>query len=284
MLRYDWFGFSGIDLYVPLRLALEICDDDDNFVYDLTDLVGGGYIEKDEDFAKLATEFYAAGHSSSSKTIVLTEGSSDTWIIADSLKLLYPHLADYFSFMDFELANMEGGASHLARIVKAFAGAGIVNKVLAIFDNDTAGEEAIQTLRDTQLPGNLRVIQLPPLDFLRRYPTQGPTGRFAMDVNGLAGSIELYLGIDVLAENGNSIPVQWKSYSSALSQYQGEVLDKSGIQRRFKSKVRDAEDGAATENADWSGMAAILAAIFSAFHSYDREMILAEGLEQYTRG
>ena len=60
------------------------------------------------------------------------------------MQLLYPHLADYFTFMDFEGARVGGGAGNLANIVKAFAGAGIVNKIIAIFDNDTAGEAAIQ--------------------------------------------------------------------------------------------------------------------------------------------
>lgn len=275
MLRNDWYGFSGGDFYVPLRLALEVCGDESSFIYDLTDLVNGGYFDGNDDFVKFATEFFAAEHRSNSKTIILTEGSSDSWIISASLKLLYPHLADYFTFIDFELTKMEGGSAHLARIVKAFAGAGIVNKILAIFDNDTAGKEAIQGL-GTQLPGNLCVVQLPSLDALRSYPTEGPTGRAAMDVNGLAGSIELYLGADVLCETGKPIPVQWKSYSSILGQYHGEVRDKTGIQRRFKSKLRALEKGSLDENADWSGVRAILAAVFSAFHAFDAEIILNE--------
>lgn len=275
MLRTDWYGYSGVDFYVPLRLALEVCDAEDNLVYDLTELVNGGYFRSNDDFVKFATEFFAVEHRSNSKTIILTEGSSDSWIISDSLKLLYAHLADYFTFMDFELTKMEGGSAHLARIVKAFAGAGIVNKILAVFDNDTAGKEAIQSL-GTQLPANLRAVQLPPLDALRSYPTEGPTGCVAMDVNGLAGSIELYLGADVLCENGKPIPVQWKSYSATLGQYHGEVRDKAGIQRRFKSKLRAFEKGTSTENADWSGVRAILAAIFSAFHAFDAEIILDE--------
>ncbi len=248
---------------------------DDNFVYDLTDLVNGGYFSDNDDFVKFATEFFDAEHRSNSKTIILTEGSSDGWIISDSLKLLYPHLADYFTFMDFKLTKMEGGSAHLARIVKAFAGAGIVNKVLAIFDNDTAGKEAIQSF-GSQLPGNLRVMQLPPIDVLRHYPTEGPTGCAAMDVNGLAGSIELYLGADVICENGRPIPVQWKSYSSPVGQYHGEVRDKTGIQKRFKSKLRALETGTSNENADWSGVRAILATVFSAFHAFDAEIILDE--------
>ena len=110
-----------------------------------------------------------AQYASGSKVIILTEGKSDGWIIAGAMKLLYPHLLGYFTFMDFELARVGGGAPQLANIVKSFAGAGIVNKVIALFDNDTIGKEAVQNLQQLKLPGNLRVLNLPDLPTLRKY-------------------------------------------------------------------------------------------------------------------
>jgi hypothetical protein len=117
-----------------------------------------------------------AQYASGSKVIILTEGKSDGWIVSGAMKLLYPHLLDYFTFMDFELARVGGGAPQLANIVKSFAGAGIVNKVIALFDNDTIGKEAVQNLQQLKLPGNLRVLNLPDLPTLRKYPTTGPGG------------------------------------------------------------------------------------------------------------
>ena len=38
------------------------------------------------------------------------------------------------------------------------------------------------------MPGNIKVLHYPPLEFLRSYPTVGPTGELVMDINGLAGS------------------------------------------------------------------------------------------------
>lgn len=64
--------------------------------------------------------------------MILTEGRSDASLLNDALHLLYPHLADYFSFMDF--AEYGGGAGQLANLVRAFSGAGIVNRVVALFD------------------------------------------------------------------------------------------------------------------------------------------------------
>jgi hypothetical protein len=78
--------------------------------------------------------------------------------------------------MDFNAARVEGGASQLAKIVRSFAGAGIVNKVIAIVDNDTAGEESVRSLKQIRPPGNLTALKLPELPLLRTYPTIGPSG------------------------------------------------------------------------------------------------------------
>jgi len=284
MLQSEWYGFPGVDLNVPLRLALELCTEKDNFVYDLTDLILQEYFHKDEDFVALASEFTAGEYGARSKIIILTEGRSDGWILSESMKLLYPHLSDYFTFMDFEGARVEGGASHLARIVKSFAGAGIANRVVAIFDNDTAGEEAIRSLGRIKLPGNLCVLKLPELKRLRKYPTIGPSGRKTMNVNGLAASIELYLGEDVLREDGKLAKVQWSVYNAVIGKYQGGVIEKDKIYERFKEKLaRQKNCPNLAQDQNWSGLHAIMSSIFSAFHHFDQKLILAEQLEKYDR-
>lgn len=45
-------------------------------------------------------------------------------------------------------------------------------------------------------------MRLPDLEFLKSYPTLGPNGLANMDINGVAASIELYLGNDVLRGDG----------------------------------------------------------------------------------
>jgi hypothetical protein len=275
MLDHDWYGYPGLDLNVALRLALEICSDGDEFIYDVTDLILSGDYSSDEDFASYALDASSDDYSSYSKTIVVTEGRSDSWIIAESLKLLCPHLADYFTFMDFEGARVSGGAGSLANIVKAFAGAGIINRVVAIFDNDTAGEVAIRSLRNINVPANIQILKLPELSILRKYPTIGPTGSSAMNVNGIAASIELYLGTDVLSdEQGELAPVQWTGYESSLGKYQGEVLSKDKIHERFKRRLGACTaDPSMVGQTDWAGVRAILSAIFAAFHELDRNLI-----------
>ena len=63
-----------------------------------------------------------------------------------------------------------------------------------------------------------------------------------MDVNGLAGSLEIYLGKDVLeSKEGYFIPVQWTAYSRRIKAYQGEVIDKQNIHERFRRKLQACE-------------------------------------------
>ena len=88
-----------------------------------------------------------------------------------------------------------------------------------------------------------------------------------LDVNGLAASIELYLGSDVLRRpNGSVAPVQWKGYVESVASYQGEVLGKTELQAAFLRKLALAErDPAERTRQDWSGIDAILQVIFGAF-------------------
>ncbi|MFH9039032.1 hypothetical protein ACH4FA_06665 [Streptomyces sp. NPDC017966] len=205
--------------------------------------------------------------------VVLTEGKTDVEILRPSLELLAPHLVDFIKFMDYG-GRPPGGASILVNTVRAFAAAGIANRVVAIFDNDTAASDAIRKLDQGKLPNNIQVRQYPPLEIAARYPTLGPPtedslkGQISLaDVNGLAGSIELYLGRDVLERpDGILSPVQWKSYIEGSRSYQGEVMGKAQLQEKFKAKMDAAlRDKSVLESQDWSGIQAIIDVIITAF-------------------
>jgi hypothetical protein len=143
----DRFGFPGSgDVRCAIRLALEAFDDDAPIFYDLDDVVSREVYVSHTDLFSHADYLCSRDSEDSLRIIVLTEGSSDKWILQRSLRLLTPHLAEYFTFMDFDGARIEGGAGALANIVKAFAGVGIQNKILALFDNDTAGRSALRKL------------------------------------------------------------------------------------------------------------------------------------------
>jgi hypothetical protein len=279
MLKHDldgwWNGFPSYEIRHAIRLALEVCADD-VAVYDLTDLVLSEMFSASDDMVAHADSLLTEDVARTRRLVVLTEGSTDRWMIERSLRLLYPHLADYFRFMDFEGARVAGGAGPLAGMVKAFVGAGIANRVVALFDNDTAGAAAIRSLSQVSIPPNIKVMQYPSLPLASEYPTLGPSGDVVMNVNGLACSIELYLGRDVLMNDGRLHPVQWKGFDEGLRRYQGEITNKSQIQERFEAKLRQAEMcPSEIKEHDWSGMSLILEQLLAAFHADDALELLA---------
>lgn len=103
--------------------------------------------------------------------------------------------------MDFG-KGAEGSASAIMKAVSSFIGAGVTNRIVAIADNDTAAHDAMKKMKASELPANVRLLHYPSLGFLASYPSLGPQSFEAvlMDVNGLAGSLELYLGTQVLAK------------------------------------------------------------------------------------
>jgi hypothetical protein len=259
-------GYFALDLRCLIRLACALVGTDDIVEQDLTEVVNAGYYDRDDDVCADAIRGLTSDYPSNSKQIILAEGSSDTAIIREALSLLYPHLADYFSFFDFDLSRAQGGAGQLVGIVKAFVSAGVSNRIVALFDNDTAAREARRALDRVSLPSNVAVLYYPALESLREYPTEGPTGPMLFDVNGLAASIELYLGVDVLTLDGTRSPVQWRGFSEAIGAYQGEVMHKAQLQSAFWEKVeRCKANSEAMDAADWDGLDTILNAIFTAF-------------------
>jgi len=261
------FGFFGSDIRCLIRVACEVATKPSEVIQDITDLVDEGYYAPNEPVCQHSIDSLTLGHLENSNRIVLTEGSTDTQVLSASLKLLYPHLSAYYSFLDFDNARVPGGAGQLTSIVKWFAAAGIGNRIIAIFDNDSAALDAMMALTHLRLPSNIAVRRYPDIELLRSYPTIGPSGNTNLDVNGLAASIELYFGLDVLRRSdGSLLPVQWKGYVSSIARYQGEVLGKDKIKTAFELKLAKAYSNPLEQaRQDWSGIDSILRVIFDAF-------------------
>ncbi len=202
------------------------------------------------------------------KIIVLTEGSSDANILKRSLNLLYPHLMKYYSFMDFDSAIVPGGSGALANYTKSFIGSNIKNRIISLFDNDTAGYAAARPLAKLFIPDNFRILHLPNIELALNYPTLGPTGLIFTDINQSACSIELYFGRDILTMNDLLCPIQWMGFDKGLSKYQGEITEKNNLQQRFNNKLTACEsDNTLVENYDWADMKKVLLTIFNAFNT-----------------
>ncbi len=79
--------------------------------------------------------------------------------------------------------------------MKAFIAAGVANRFVAIADNDTAAHTHLAELKSRQLPEGCRLLHYPDLPLLADYPVLDPTSSEMTrdDVNGIAGSLEMYL-------------------------------------------------------------------------------------------
>lgn len=199
--------------------------------------------------------------------LILTEGKSDTEILSIAIQAMYPEFSDLFQFVDFQEFSIEGGASMLTKMVKAFAGVRINQSILALFDNDAAGlaerrhVDCIQTL-----PTNIKTMVLPDLELAKDYPTIGPEGTRHMDVNGAASSIELFLGKEALTDRDGSLhPIRWTAWNKQIKLYQGALEHKDDITKRFQARMKKGGDPT-TLRAEFSEMDQLLNAIFSAFH------------------
>jgi hypothetical protein len=266
--REDFYwGFPCDDMRCFFRALLEVVPDTAFVTQELTDLFDGGYYANDARVVELASQELKGSYSINAPVVVLTEGPTDSVAIRAALEVLYPHLAGYYSFMDLAVRS-PGGAGSLVHVVKSFAGAGIENRVVALFDNDTAGYAAASILRGVTLPPTVRVLHYPDLAFAKRYPTIGPTGKSVQDINGSACSIELYFGIDVLTESCQLSPVQWKGFDDRLRRYQGEIQNKDSLKNRFLTKVSNArKDPTILASQDWSAMRQLLSVLFDAFNA-----------------
>lgn len=201
--------------------------DSDIAVLDISDLAEAGWL--DYDLENFITE----------PPIILTEGITDIETLKKALHVIYPKLESNVRFLDTSF-RPETNAAAVVKMIKSFAAAGINNRILAILDNDAAASEAMTNLPRI-LPNNIKVIQYPELDLMTSYPTIGPQGEINMNINGLAGSIEMYMGKDILTGNdGNLELVQWGGYMNRVKKYQGSLINKDAVGSRFKGK--DAAD------------------------------------------
>ena len=263
MLTQEFYGFPGIDyrhLTHFVRLAVEAVPPQEQLVYDLSNLVSSGWVNEADELVAQAEAHINENFLLAQRIIVLTEGDRDRQILKRSLGLLYPHLADYFHFFDFTGKRVGGGAGELANLVRAFAAADVKHRILALFDNDTAAKAALSNLDLDILPNNIAVRHYPDIAMAQDYPTLGPSGEIRMDVNGLAGSIELYLGQDILRDaEGVLSPVQWTGYDRKIRTYQGEIFDKQNILNKFDQKLASCEKyPEQIDDYDWEGIRAIL--------------------------
>ncbi|MFI1585779.1 hypothetical protein [Embleya sp. NPDC020630] len=240
----------GIDPTTQLRL-------------DLSDLLHAGYyFDRHEKLSATALEELQAAAESTGPIIVITEGVFDVEVLTRGLRLVRPDVAGYFTFLDMKQTNAAGGTDRVVANVKAFAAAGVMNRVVALLDNDAAGHAAERQLAKVALPDRFRVRRLPYLDYARNYPTLGPSTPSGSgdDVNGRACSVEFYFGLDCLRDphTGTLVDVRWTSFLQGdVREYQGELVDKKNVQDRIRTMLTDAEAGITPLDDRWDALRAV---------------------------
>jgi hypothetical protein len=259
------WGFPCSDPRCFLRVLVEILPENAEVVQELTEVVHAGYYSNDDKVCDLSYEYLVNEYPISSRIIILTEGKTDSEILRRSMNLLYPQLFGYYTFMDFGI-KPAGGAGDLVNIVKSFAGSGIKNRIIALFDNDTAAYSAVSILDKRLIPSNIVIQHYPSVELATDYPTLGPNGLITQNINNLACSIELYFGSDILKINSDFVPIQWTGLEERLKRYQGSILRKNELQESFFKKLKICENNRdELLNTDWSGIEIILQQIFQAF-------------------
>jgi hypothetical protein len=191
---------------------------------DLSDLVLGGWLEGTELPHQAARSRLSTAISADGPVIVIVEGSSDARWLERALELAVPEVSHCFEFLDFHQHNPPGGVDRVVSLTKGMAAAGVMNRVVAVFDNDTAGQDAARHLAGSSLPERFSVVTLPDVSFAGTYPTLGPEGQHNGNVNGRAVSIEFMFGDQVLRdEDGSLFAVRWQSFIERASDYQGRL-------------------------------------------------------------
>jgi HEPN superfamily Toprim-like protein len=155
--------FENLDPYLTLRMLAENEKNADRLVqWRYADVVEGGWVNRDEVVTPLPD---------SSRILVVTEGSSDSFIIERAMALLRPDIADFFYFVDMEEHYPFTGIGNLFRFCQGLSRIRIQNNVLVIFDNDASGIEKFEQLYKLNRPKNMHFCRFPDHESFSSFKT-----------------------------------------------------------------------------------------------------------------
>lgn len=224
--------FENLDPLITIRLLMENPDNSEvNLEWRTQDLIEGGWTNDEEIYV---------GVEESDRFLIVTEGSSDTFIIKKCLELLKPDILDFFAFVDMEENYPFTGTGNLYKFCQGLSSIRIQNKTLVIFDNDTEGTDKFNKVKNLKLPNHMKTMKLPEHEDFRNFITTGPTGEAKEDINGRAVSIECFLDLNYGIDSAPKI--RWTNYIKESDSYQGSLQQKDNYVRVFKG-VRTTNNG-----------------------------------------
>lgn len=222
--EYDISEFlENIDPYITLRI---LCENPKNFdqevQWSFADVVENGWTSKEEIVKELPPE---------KRILIVTEGTSDSYIIKHTIDELYPDISDFFDFIDMNENYPFTGTGSLYNFCVGLCRINIQNNIIVIFDNDTAGLEKYNQSQLLVKPKSFLITKLPDCEEFKNFNTIGPQGKSLEDINGRAVAIECFLDFDSIGK----IPyVRWTSYNKNADKYQGELVNKDAYVRSLK--------------------------------------------------
>ncbi|MFO1112947.1 MAG: HEPN/Toprim-associated domain-containing protein [Rhodospirillales bacterium] len=212
-------GMENLSAYTVLQLvARNPSAKDLPVTWQFADVEDDGYAHR-TDFVRPLDQ--------SKRFLIVTEGSSDATIIHHAIKLLKPHLIDFFDFVDMNEGYPFSGTGNLFNFTKGLISIAVQNNVVILYDNDAEGVFNFNRTSRLNVPRNMRILKLPDRPEFFAFQTLGPSGNHTGNINRRAAAIECYLDV------GPSPKVRWTSYNRELDAYQGELVGKTEFMRRF---------------------------------------------------
>lgn len=235
--------FESLDPYFVIRLLMENPNNlEMNLEWRVQDIIDGEWVDE--------TRIYTCVDESD-KFLIVTEGSSDTFIIKKAFEILRPEILDFFTFVDMEDNYPFTGTGNLYKFCQGLTSIRIQNKTIVLFDNDLEGVEKFNKTKKLNLPKQMKIMKLPELDEFNSFLTIGPAGESNENINGKAVSIECFLDL-----TKSKPKIRWTNYSKEDNAYQGSLVSKDTYVRNFK-KVRRA-----TENYEFTKLTILLDEIY----------------------
>ena len=220
--------FEYLDPLFTLRLLIENPNNlEMNLEWRTQDVIDGGWTNDNDIFI---------GVEEVDKFLIVTEGSSDSFIIKKALKLLRPDILDFFTFVDMKDNYPFTGTGNLYRFCQGLTSIRIQNKILVLFDNDLEGIDKLAKTNKLTLPKQMKTMKLPNLKEFDNFRTLGPTGESNENINEKAVAIECFLDF----QNTNP-KIRWTNYSKEFNTYQGSLESKDSYVKSFK-RIKSNED------------------------------------------
>ena len=216
--------FERLDPYIILRLIIENPNNlNQKLIWRYSDILEAGYIKENELYEDLII---------SDKYLIITEGTSDLFIIRKNIKLFYPEIFGFVEFIDMDKNYPFTGSGNLFNFIQGLAKIYSKHKILIIFDNDAEGTEKYEQCKKLNIPQDIKIMKLPNLKEFNNFDTIGPTGFKKSNINGLAVSIECFLDLKYGVDQKPRI--RWTNFKKKINKYQGALENKEIYTKLFK--------------------------------------------------